>query len=398
VQIDANLVERLLYEEESNELDFKREQYKFAGADDQEKSELLKDIVAFANAWRRSDAFILTGVEEIKGGKSIVIGIAQDLDDAQLQQFVNSKTQRPVLFSYRAVQVDSLRVGVIHVPMQSRPIFLTRDYGKLKAGTVYIRRGSSTAIADPDEIARMGGESFASAIPEPKLRMGLGNRGTMELRGTEVAIEVVRYFLQGGIPDFKDRTARLPFEPPSRPNSNYYREMVSYVRFKSHVGNFNIAVVNDGDVLAQDVRVVFEAGDPNDCFVLYDKRDWPRAPESHWPTLAMPRLPVQSGLPLDVTVKHVGKSWHVEAALGKIQPKDTSWTRNKLMIGASISGIYTISAKIFADNLACPVSCDVQVDVKVTDKSVDYLELEKLYIKELREKYKDKMVKKRQRL
>jgi hypothetical protein len=56
------LIYALLFEAEGAELDFKREQYSFEGADDRVKSELLKDILAFANAWRRTDAYILIGV------------------------------------------------------------------------------------------------------------------------------------------------------------------------------------------------------------------------------------------------------------------------------------------------------------------------------------------------
>lgn len=51
---------------------------------------------------------------------------------------------------------DSASFGVIHIPLQDRPVFLTRDYGKLKKNVVHVRRGSSTGEADPDEIARMG--------------------------------------------------------------------------------------------------------------------------------------------------------------------------------------------------------------------------------------------------
>ena len=40
-------IESLLYEEEGNTLDFKKEQYKFSKATDEEKSELLKDILGF---------------------------------------------------------------------------------------------------------------------------------------------------------------------------------------------------------------------------------------------------------------------------------------------------------------------------------------------------------------
>lgn len=62
--MDATLFDRLLYEEESPTLDFKQGQYRFVAATDLEKSELLKDILGFANAWRRSEAYILIGVKK----------------------------------------------------------------------------------------------------------------------------------------------------------------------------------------------------------------------------------------------------------------------------------------------------------------------------------------------
>lgn len=98
--MNDTLLEQLLYEEESSYLDFKRDQYPFVGATNEEKSELLKDILAFANTFRRETAYILIGVEEIRDGKSNLVGITDHLDDANLQQFVNKKTQRPIDFSY----------------------------------------------------------------------------------------------------------------------------------------------------------------------------------------------------------------------------------------------------------------------------------------------------------
>ena len=64
--LDSHLIEQLLHEEESSTLDFKNRQYKFLKADDVTKSELLKDILAFTNSWRRTTAYILTGVKEVK--------------------------------------------------------------------------------------------------------------------------------------------------------------------------------------------------------------------------------------------------------------------------------------------------------------------------------------------
>jgi hypothetical protein len=73
-----------------------------------------------------------------------------------IQQFVNSKTNRPISFSYRVFPFEGVQIGVFHFPLQDRPIFIRTNFGKLKKNEVYIRRGSSTAIADPDEVAKMG--------------------------------------------------------------------------------------------------------------------------------------------------------------------------------------------------------------------------------------------------
>ena len=121
MKIDTELIDILLYGEEGVDLDFKRDQYKFTKASDEEKSELLKDILAFSNSWRRTDAFILIGIKEVKGGKSEVEGISEKLDDAQIQQFVNGKTQKPITFSYRNLDFENKHIGVIHIPIQNRP-------------------------------------------------------------------------------------------------------------------------------------------------------------------------------------------------------------------------------------------------------------------------------------
>lgn len=159
------LIEKLLNEEEGVMLDFKREQYRFTRATDKEKSELLKDILAFANAWRTSDAYILIGVEEIKGGRSKIVGINEYFDDSRLQQFVNSKTNRPVDFSYENYVFEGKQLGIIRIPLQERPSSLHIGYGNLHRDRVYVRRGSSTDTADPAEIVRMASSPPSSVKP-----------------------------------------------------------------------------------------------------------------------------------------------------------------------------------------------------------------------------------------
>ena len=153
---DIESLESMLNMEEGTTLDFKRKQYRFNKATDEDQSELLKDILAFANTQRYRTAYILVGVEEVKGGRSEVVGVDDHLDDANLHQFVNYKTNRPVVFSYFPFRVEEKEIGVLDIPIQNRPIYTLNRFGKVKANTVYLRDGSSTRPASPDEIASMG--------------------------------------------------------------------------------------------------------------------------------------------------------------------------------------------------------------------------------------------------
>jgi predicted HTH transcriptional regulator len=130
--MNKDLFEHLLNESESTSLDFKSEQYEFYSTDDKAKSELLKDILAFANSFRRTDAYILIGVKEVKGGQSIATGIEKHLEDSDIQQFVNSKTQKPLSFLYIPYLYESKQVGIIYIPSQQRPYFLKQDFGNLR--------------------------------------------------------------------------------------------------------------------------------------------------------------------------------------------------------------------------------------------------------------------------
>src|SRR5262249_24151559 len=128
-EMTPELFEQLLHEEETTTLDFKEQQYPFAKATDEDQSEILKDIIGFANAWRRSDSYILIGVRDIRGGRAEVLGINEHLDDHSLQQFVNTKTNHPIRLHYEAFTFDGQTTGIIKIEdNQDRPIYLKRDF------------------------------------------------------------------------------------------------------------------------------------------------------------------------------------------------------------------------------------------------------------------------------
>jgi hypothetical protein len=155
---------------ESETFDFKDGQYKFYGATDEEKTELLKDIIAFANAWKTGDAFIVIGVAEKNGRKDKVTGLKTFLQDNDIQQFVNSKTNRQIRFLIYSDKGDDEDINVIHIAKdQRRPVYLTKNFASLKKEVVYIRHGSSTSEATVDEIAEMGKESARVTTPDVSL-------------------------------------------------------------------------------------------------------------------------------------------------------------------------------------------------------------------------------------
>ena len=96
------------------------------------------------------------------------------LDDHSVQQFVNSKTNRPVSFRIEVVDHQNVKLSVIHIDKaQKRPIYLAKNFGALKKEVVYIRRGSSTDMAAPDEIAEMGKEAIQESKPEVSIEFEL---------------------------------------------------------------------------------------------------------------------------------------------------------------------------------------------------------------------------------
>lgn len=260
MKIDNSLIDMLLYGEEGVDLDFKRDQYKFLKASEDEKGELLKDILAFANSWRRSDAFILIGIKEVKAGRSKVYGINDKLDDAQIQQFVNSKTNIPLTFSYRNMDFESKCIGIIHIPIQPRPLYLKKDFGKLKKETVYIKRGSSTEIAKLDEIAKMGNSLFEIEQSEPLLEVFFAEIERRMLLADTYSISslILNTPKKKDIPDYELPPSRqhglVNFEL-ERANYSYYKELTAFTKQHRLYSPINFAIKNTGSSVARDVRL-----------------------------------------------------------------------------------------------------------------------------------------------
>lgn len=350
----------LLREGESSSLDYKRESYPFEGASDDDKSELLKDLLAFANAERRTDAYILTGVEETSGGDLRVCGISHHADDAKYQQFVNAKTQRPLLFSYKEVEFEGIQIGIFHIPRQSRPIYLKKDFSRLKANTVYVRRGSSTAIADPDEIARMG----ASAMEErkrPKLEFGFVSADSHEWIGTTLEVE---------------RTCLIITESTRRPtirgyygmvvNEEYPQLLLEYTQLSGLRVPVALAVRNDSPAGAEAVFVETEIPKRPTLFV-WDRETWPDRP---YPDFVSGLRSAVSRPAPDIQVKDLGTRWKASADIGIVRPGATVVTQSLLYLGSSESQQIETEAVVYSQDLE-PMRIPIRLNFMIEQRMME---------------------------
>ena len=368
---DFRLVEGLLHEEESQALDFKRDQYAFEGTDDQTKSELLKDILAFCNAWRRSTAYILIGIEEVKGGRGEVVGVTEHLDDASLQECVDSKTQRPVDFSYRQIRFEGVELGVIEIPEQKRPIYLNKKYGKVSKKTVYIRRGSSTRIADPDEILRMG-EVAVAGIPTASPQLDLQWADLDAKTGLPSPYTVKSLLLDPLLPDhtFTRKSRAWPASTLTSigwNNPNYSNDVISYTADMALLAPLGLLIRNTGGVVGK--RIMFDG-----AVARYDGmeiREYVERPQSSFSTAILPP-PVLYDREPDTSPRLIERDdrWEIVCHFGDVRPHETVFCQEVLFFGSRVPATVRLEGELIGDNVPEPISCALEICFKVDQREM----------------------------
>ena len=385
------LLEQLLHEGESSSLDYKRDQYPFTGATDEQKSELLKDILAFANGWRHADGYILVGVGEVAGGRSTVCGVSGHIPENDLQQFVNSKTNRPVVFSYRVYPFEGSQLGIITVPQQDRPVYLLKKYGKLEKQVVYYRQGSSTAVASPDDIARMG-RGPASQVASLLVEFADTNREVSLGDRMSWTAEWCRMPEAKTIPTAEERRQRtahpllertvLPdmysLGMHDRLNNRYYHQRAEYEFCKRLFRKVRLVVSNSGDVPASDVRIEMSVPTRRGIVIMLLSA-FPEVPQRRTGVLDIPALrEVRFRRPLknagDVSIEKNEHRYKVEVECGTLQPGRQVWS-DEFYVGVRGEGEAELVGRLLAGNLPGPRSFTLTISAQVAETAMSLAEL-----------------------
>lgn len=360
--MDDTLLERLLNEEESSSLDFKRDQYRFSGASDDQKAELLKDILAFANAWRREAAYILIGVDEVRGGRSVPVGVVDHLSDHELQQFVNSKANRPVTFRYIAYPYQGVQLGILEIPVQERPFYLGKRFSGLQENVVFVRRGSSTAIAAPDDIARMGAANITASPSASALFLEWGEPDSRRQLGptAQISVEVLTPKLE---------PAAMP-QPGAimvgmgEPDADYPSKLIEF-SFESRIMRALFLVIHNlGQVPAENATVSGTISKVEGMRLL----DWPpQRPRRFGRDYSSMRFRSPVSRPEPEIDEHADQ-WTLTIPFGTIRPGQTMWSTEPLYIGADRPMRIDLPLKIMANNIPEPLVVSLAVDISVTTR------------------------------
>lgn len=357
------LMEELLNQPENSQLDFKIAQYPFDKANEIQKGELLKDILAFANVIKDSSAYILIGVDEVKGGRSNVVGVSNHLDDARLQQFVNSKTRRPVIFSYETFQFEGKQIGIIEIlPQVKLPIFITSDYGKVRKNIVYCRNGSSTTEIAPDEIAEMILPTLIRKIEIPNLALQFVDAKNKDLLGNSIIMtsKVLKYEVSKIVK--KPRPSSIMMIGFG--NEHFEIQMANYLRETSMVKPFYFQLTNISSTLATDVRLEIKMKRERNISVL-GKADYPRKPDRQT------SISFRGILNISNTNVEKGKNYlNLSAKFGNIQPKASNKSDN-FFIGASKPCKLEVEAIVYANNLPEPLVFPLSINIKTETEKLD---------------------------
>ena len=362
--LDNKQLEALLHAPEGAALDFKSEQYPFQKAPDNEKAKLLKDILAMANSWRGTTAYILIGVQEVKGRPNELVGIQDHLDDADLHQFVNSKTQRAVEFSYQEIPMDGTTVGVIEIPLQQRPLYLKANYSNLRANVVFIRDGSSTRHATPDEVARMGAEVVSGRTP----RLALDWADISERQVLQSSPSTRSVILEPKLPvEIIPHSGYSPWGIDLASNPNYTQEMISYVAQRALLTSIGMRLRNTGSVTGRRIRFVGNVLKAP-TVVIRDEIDDP--PSKSW-ALSLSGLRSGRSDDIDVGVREFADRWEIEIDFGDVRPGDSVWTDNELSVGSTEPCVIKLAGELRGDNLPEPIECELALLIEVDRRPME---------------------------
>lgn len=258
-----------------------------------------------------------------------------------------------------------MSIGVIRIPKQERPTYAKTKVGKVEKEVVYYRLGSSTAIAKPEDIARMGKDSIPSR-PTPVLALQFADYQNRIKLGNSIELNSVALGIAARLPDAyeekKGFTAAITTYEVV--NKDYWRELEEHIRVKELLSRpTGFVIHNQSNSLAENVRVEV-IGSSTDGITVMSEDDLPDKPT--YRGIRLPSIrPLWRQAP-QTRVEHHGSNWTLTVNFGNVQPKSCIWASEPFYIGSADKDFLELEGSIYADNLPEPqkITLTIQFTVK----------------------------------
>jgi hypothetical protein len=148
--------ELIEYHNECEFLDFKREEY-----NENNKPNLIKDVLAFANADVQGDRYIIIGVKKSAGIVELN-NIEPKYDSANIQQYIHANITPELQIEYDSFAYNDNNLVVLTIKdpveqpyMTSKDVFYKAGKLCLKANECWVRKGSYQVVASRNDYDRM---------------------------------------------------------------------------------------------------------------------------------------------------------------------------------------------------------------------------------------------------
>lgn len=373
------LLNKLRYKCEGADIDFKSAQYRFNKGTEDSKGEILKDILAIANAWRDGAGYILLGFKDKRPHPAEVVGINESIDDAQLQQFVNSKIKPKLTFSYEEHLYEGKTVALITIPKQKRPFSLTHAYSKLKSNVVYVRRGSSTDEAEPQEIHEM--IKADSGQGDMRIELSVMTEHNEALPDS-VELRYVRFSER--FPDYQSPKpvdtgsllSGLSFEMfPKYDNGDYWRELGRFISLTEGAFQLKFVLANRSSVQLSNAKLEAFV-EPIDAkgYKILPGLDLPEKPRRQWANseLIQRFSEVNSQKNCQPIIEHNDMVPFCSIRFGLLLPGEEARATDTLAIVVLGPGKLRLRFRVLASELAKPYEIERVIECTGPVESYDF--------------------------
>ena len=131
---------------ENESVDLKRELHL---ENSNEKAEFIKDLISLANS-ATDIGYLIIGVDN----NGDLYG-TEALSEERLQQIAHTYIYPNIVLGYSNLVLDSKLIGIIEIQGIEKPHRVIKSIDRLLMNDVFVRHGSTTAKASPDEMFRM---------------------------------------------------------------------------------------------------------------------------------------------------------------------------------------------------------------------------------------------------